>query len=145
MPPTRVDTILDSLADIRETLGGFGNAIKHIEDRAKEDRDLRSRQHEQNQQAMGELRQATAGSIAELRKVATERWGETTKAVQEQGRKLDEHAAAVSAMQQGSPLSKLRLGVFAAIGLFTVTVMGLLCQSVFQWAVQYFLKTKLGG
>ena len=169
MPQSRIDNLIGALGDfskalgdVNKTLGQFSSDIRTLYKRADEDREERRREqqerreeHAENQVRMGEIAQAAASSISELRRTATKRWDETGSAVEKlSGKidglsdKLDEHAATVSRQQK--TISALQMGrgkllFLASIGGLAIIVIGWAVESGFQWLIEHFLKTKFGG
>jgi hypothetical protein len=137
------------LDEISRAIGAIETSVKAQDDRSKEDREERLREHRENQNRMGEIAQSTAASIAELSRTASQRWEETCRelaslrtAVTGQGHKLDEHAAAVSAIQPqvaALQLSRGRLVMLAAVGLIAISAIlkagAIGLSAVFTWGL----------
>lgn len=145
--PTKIDALLSELLGLREALGGFRSDIKTLFQRATEDRIEREREHRENQQAMGEMRQGMQAAMAELRDTASRRYEETTHAVADlteqvksQGEKLDDHARAVTALQIG----RGKLAALALVGFAALTVLMWAIEAGFQWLVTHGLKKLFG-
>jgi chromosome segregation ATPase len=125
--PGRLDELSVAIGEIKASL-------RTLFQRAEEDRAQRAREHADNQRALGGLRQDTQKAIGELRQVATDRYSETTKAVEgfteelgELRQELRNHAAAVSNMQPqiaSLQTSRGRLATFAAIGVLALWAVG---------------------
>lgn len=158
---SKLDSILGALLDIQKDLGGFQSDIKTLFKRSDDDRlerqydrAEREREHNQNQEAMAELRQNTSASIAELRDAASKRWGEVTSLMETltvkvdyQSRKLEEHAATVAS--NASTIAALQIGrtklvALASVGLFSLMAIGWAAQEAIKWAITVWFK-KFGG
>ena len=63
----RKDGEFDVPWDIRYLLGTINTRLQVLEDRTAEDRDLATKRHVDNQEAMGELRDKMQSAIGELR------------------------------------------------------------------------------
>ena len=66
---------------VSQDIGKIQSSITTLFKRADEDRNTQLRQHEANQQSMGQLRESTQKAIAELRQTATDRYGGMERAL----------------------------------------------------------------
>lgn len=146
--------MVGKLDEISRAIGAIETSVKAQDDRSKEDREERLREHRENQSRMGEIAQSTAASIAELGRTAAQRWEDTCRelaslrtAVTQQGTKLDEHAAAVSAIQPqvaALQVSRGRIVAFASIGVLALWVIGQALTVGYQQLLAWAFK-KFGG
>lgn len=113
------------LDEISRAIGAIETSVRAQDKRSDEDRDLANRRHNENQSAIGDLRQDTQRSMSELSQTATERWNHTTEVLNELRRDLLAHAAAVSSIQPqvaALQITRGRLIMLASIGLVAVSV-----------------------
>lgn len=112
------------LDEISRAIGAIETSVKAQDKRSDEDRDLANHRHNENQKAIGDLRQDTQRAISELSHTASDRWEDTTNTLNELRRDLLAHAAAVSTIQPqvaALQLSRGRLALLASIGLIAVS------------------------
>jgi chromosome segregation ATPase len=143
--PSRLDDLSVAIGDIKASL-------RTLFERGREDREQRSRDHRDNQRALGELRQDTQRAISELQQTATNRYSETTRAVEgftaelgELRQELRNHAAAVTNMQpqiQSLQVSRGKLVTLAGVGVLALWLVAkaieLGVQQIFAWAFKKF-------
>ena len=130
------------LDEISRAIGSIETGVKALSERADDDRDLAERRHEENQAAIGGLRQDTQRSMSELSQTATDRWTNTTDTLNELRRDVLAHAAAVSAIDpQVAALQILRgrLILFASLGVLVIFAIGHAIQSGLSAAVTWGL------
>lgn len=119
--------MVNKLDDISVEIGEIRSSLKTLFNRAQEDRQQQQRNHDANQQAIGDLRDGTQKAISELAQTATHRWEETTDALRNLTTKLQEHADAVSNMKpeiRDLKISRGRLAALASVGLLALWVIG---------------------
>jgi hypothetical protein len=97
-----------------------------LEQVGRETRKIQDRRHADNQQAFGEMRQATQIAIAEVRIQANEQFKALTAQISLQG------AAALT-------LPKLRLTALASVGLVCVMLIGWLAEAGVKWLMERIL------
>jgi hypothetical protein len=104
------------LDQISVAVGALSEGIKNINARMDENRDLQSQRHRENSAAMATL----------------------TRKVDDQGRKLDEHAAAVASMRPtvaALEVSRSKLAAWASIGFAIVVLAGWIVEAAVKWTI----------
>lgn len=118
------------LDEISRAIGAIETSIKTQDARSAEDRVTADRRHDENQKAIGDVRQDMQRAMSELSTTASTRWEATTDALNELRSDLLAHAVAVSTIQPqvaaiqpqiaALQTSRSRLVALATIGLIVI-------------------------
>jgi hypothetical protein len=128
--------------EISRAVGVIENAVAELKDRASEDREVGDRRHQQNQDAINELKQTGAGTKSALDHLASETKGAIDRLTSEMKRQVTVTPPAPLPQVQAS---RGRLYALASVGLVTLWIVGRAIESGVGWAVEKLLKMKFGG
>jgi chromosome segregation ATPase len=140
MPPSRVDVLIQSIGDLREDIGGFRADIDNLKHDRDRDRDQVARNHFDNQNAIGGLRDGTQAAIGELRESINRRFSALERQLENHAEKVSKIQPQITALQ----FTRTRLVTLASIGLTALAGLAWLVETVGRWAIDRILSMKFG-
>lgn len=128
--------------EMSRAIGVIENAVEELKNRATEDREVGDKRHQQNQDAINDLKQSSGRTKTALDHLASETKGAIDKLVAEVKRQVTITPPAPLPQVQAS---RGKLYALASIGLVTLWLLGRLIESGVGWAFTKLLNMKFGG